>query len=78
MAGEEQEQQATDHRNAALAQALTDAAAASLSFDLSDEQRAAVLENVDRHLKLGATLRAYLLRNADEPDFVFRPYRAEG
>jgi hypothetical protein len=78
VADESREHQAVDTPNDALAQALTDAAAASLSFDLSDEQRAAVLENVERHLKLGATLRAYPLQNADEPDFVFRPYRAEG
>jgi len=37
-----------------------------------------VRKNAERHLKQAAKLRAYPLRNADEPDFTFRPYRAEG
>jgi hypothetical protein len=78
MAEESRDQQTADTTNDALAQALTAAAAASLPYQLSEEQRATVRENVERHLKLAAALRAYPLQNADEPDFVFRPYRAEG
>lgn len=37
-----------------------------------------VRKNVERHLKMAARLRAFPLQNADEPDFIFRPYRAEG
>jgi hypothetical protein len=78
MADESRGQQTADTPDDPLAQALTEVTAASLTWELSDEQRATVLDVVGRHLKLGAALRAYPLRNADEPDFVFRPYRAEG
>lgn len=54
------------------------AAIAELSYDLDDAGRAAVREKVIGHLKLGDALRAFPLANADEPDFVFRAYRAEG
>jgi hypothetical protein len=37
-----------------------------------------VRSGVERQLKQAARLRAYPLRNADEPDFVFQAYRAEG
>ena len=49
---------------------------------IQDERDAAAWEAVgktaERHLKMAAKLRAYPLKNADEPYFVFRPYGAEG
>jgi len=54
------------------------AVVAELSYDLDDAGRAAVRERVIGHLKLGDALRAFPLENADEPDFIFRVYRAEG
>ena len=35
-------------------------------------------QSFDEESHVTAKLRAYPLRNADEPDFAFRPYRAEG
>jgi hypothetical protein len=54
------------------------AAIAELTYELDDAGRAAVREKVIGHLKLGDALRAFPLTNADEPDFVFSVYRAEG
>lgn len=51
---------------------------AALSYELDDGGRAAVREKVIGHLGLGDALRAYPLANSDEPDFIFRVYRAEG
>jgi hypothetical protein len=50
----------------------------SLGWDLSEADEAEVRNGVERQLKQAARLRAYPLRNADEPDFVFQAYRAEG
>jgi predicted lipid-binding transport protein (Tim44 family) len=50
----------------------------SLDYGLSEEDIADVRAVLERHQKAYAKLRAYPLRNADEPEFIFRPYRAEG
>jgi hypothetical protein len=44
----------------------------------SDEQRAQVRSRIARTVALAATLRKTPLTNADEPEIVFVPYRAEG
>ncbi len=49
-----------------------------LQHELDDEQQAAVRESIERQQRLAEKLHAHRLRNADEPDFVFRPYRSEG
>jgi hypothetical protein len=59
-------------------QATVDQVLASLGYELDDEAATQVRSRVERQLKLAAKLRAYPLRNADEPDSVFRPQRAEG
>jgi hypothetical protein len=51
---------------------------AAIGWELDEEGRDAVRERVAGHLKLGDALRAFPLENADEPDFVFSAYRAEG
>lgn len=50
----------------------------SLGYELSKEDEAEVRSGVERQLKQAAKMRAYPLQNADEPDFVFQAYRAEG
>jgi hypothetical protein len=50
----------------------------ALSYELDDAGVAAVRAGAARLLGNAAKLRAYPLVNADEPDFIFRPYRAEG
>ncbi|HUG14359.1 MAG TPA: hypothetical protein VMM78_05000 [Thermomicrobiales bacterium] len=59
-----------------------DAAVASvrhaLGYELSEDDMAEVRNGVERQLKQAARMRAYPLQNADEPDFVFQAYRAEG
>jgi hypothetical protein len=67
-----------DAANAEQVKAAVEYVKASLNWELTDDEAEQVRSNVERHLKNGAKLRAYALRNADEPDFVFRPYRAEG
>ena len=61
---------------------LVEAIVAQVRGMIQDERDDAALDevrkNAERHLKQAAKLRAYPLRNADEPDFIFRPYRAEG
>lgn len=49
-----------------------------LRYQLDEEQQAAVRESIERHQRLAEKLRAHPLRNADEPDFVFQAYQAEG
>lgn len=51
---------------------------ASLAWEVDDATRAVIRERVATHLQLADALRAFSLANADEPDFVFAPYRAEG
>ena len=48
---------------------------ASLRWELSEEEVAVVRGRIEGSLKMAATLRAYPLTNADEPDFVFIPHR---
>ncbi len=72
---EQQKQDATP--DPALVQATVDFVRASLSYRLSDEELERVRGRAERQLKAADKLRAYPLRNADEPDFVFDPYRAE-
>ena len=50
----------------------------ALHWELDEAGVVAVRAGAARLLDNAATLRAYPLVNADEPDFVFRPYRAEG
>ena len=50
----------------------------ALSYELDDVGVAAVRAGAARLLGGAAKLRAYPLVNADEPQFIFRPYRAEG
>lgn len=68
----------SDAPDAGQIQAAVDYIKQSLQWELSAEEEAEVRTNVERHLKQAATMRAYPLQNADEPDFIFRPYRAEG
>jgi hypothetical protein len=68
----------TDETNERLVQAMLDQVVASLTYELSEEDLAAVRGNVERSVKMAQALRAVPLANADEPDFVFQPYRAEG
>ena len=44
---------------------------------LTPEQREQVRGRIERTLKLGALLRTTPLTNADEPEIVFAPYRAD-
>jgi hypothetical protein len=67
-----------DETNERLVQAMLDQVLATLAYELSDDDVAAVRANVERSAKMAAALRAVPLANADEPDFVFQPYRAEG
>lgn len=75
---EQQASEAADLRREAQITAGLDVVRGSLSYELSDEDAQAVRGNIERHLKLADKLRAYPLVNADEPDFAFRVYRAEG
>ena len=74
----EAQKQAGDAPNPELVEAIV----AQVRGLIQDERDEAAWDEVrktaERHLKQAAKLRAYPLRNADEPDFVFRPYRAEG
>ncbi len=61
-----------------LVDAFASAVEASIGYELDDEARRIVRETVKRHQTMAMKLRAVPLANADEPDFVFVPYRAEG
>lgn len=50
----------------------------ALGYELSEADEAEVRNGVERQLKQAAKMRAYPLKNADEPDFIFQAYRAEG
>ena len=62
----------------ARVQPTVDAVRAALTWELDEAAEAKVRDNVEQRLKLGDTLRAYPLANADEPGVVFSPYRTEG
>lgn len=71
-------QQEPDAPDSELVEATLGVVRRQLRYGLDDEQQTGVRESIERHQRLAATLRAYPLANADEPGFVFRPYRAEG
>ena len=74
----------TDHRagrpqpDERLAEALASAVEAMIDYELDAEARQVVHDTVGRHQALAHGLRAVPRTNADEPDFMFLPYRAEG
>jgi len=61
-----------------LTEAIATAVEASLSYELDDEARQVLRDTAKRHQQLARKLRETPLTNADEPDFVFVPFRAEG
>lgn len=73
-AGRQTEQPQPDEQ---LIEAFASAAEASVGYELDDDARQVVRETVKRHQTMAMRLRPVPLRNADEPDFVFVPYRAE-
>ncbi len=74
-AGRQADQPQPDER---LVEAIAGAVEASIEYELDDEARRIVRETVKRHQTMAMRLRAVPLANADEPDFAFVPYRAEG
>lgn len=74
----EQQKPANDAPNPELVEAIVAQVRGLIQDERDDAALAEVRKSAERHLKQAAKLRAYPLRNADEPDFVFRPYRAEG
>lgn len=73
--GPRAEQPQPDER---LVDAIVYAVEASIDYELDDEARQIVHDTARRHQTMAMKLRAVPLRNADEPDFVFVPYRSEG
>ena len=67
----------TGERGDAVAAALGDAVLARYGDRLDEAGVAKVRAEVEELVKAAESLRAYRLTNADEPDFVFRPYRRE-
>ncbi|MCO5177802.1 MAG: hypothetical protein M9890_12670 [Thermomicrobiales bacterium] len=61
-----------------LAEAIATSVEASLSYELDDAARQVLRDTARRHQQMAAKLRETPLTNADEPDFVFVPFRAEG
>lgn len=61
----------------AVVEALLGGVTARYGDRLSPEDRTNVMEDMHQLVTAIQTLRAYRLTNADEPDFVFRPYRRE-
>ncbi len=74
----DREQTAEQMPDAEMVRAVLAYIEGQLAWDLDDAALDDVRGNVERHLKMAGKLRAVPLRNADEPDFVFRPYRGEG
>ena len=74
----EQQRPAEDAPNPELVEAIVAQVRGLIQDDRDEAELDAVRRTAERHLKMAAKLRAYPLQNADEPDFVFRPYRAEG
>lgn len=74
----EQPKPADDAPNPELVEAIVAQVRGLIQDERDEAALAEVRKNAERHLKMAAKLRAYPLRNADEPDFTFRPYRAEG
>lgn len=63
--------------DAALVDALWEAVKTRHGERLSPHQLDQVRQGIVTMLETAARLEAYPLTNADEPDFVFRPYTAE-
>ena len=61
----------------AVAAALGDAVLARYGDRLDEAAAEKVRAEIEELLTAAEMLRAYRLTNADEPDFVFRPYRGE-
>jgi hypothetical protein len=74
----EQQRPADDAPDADLVEAVVAHVRELIQDERNETELVEVRKTVERHLKMAAKLRAVPLRNADEPDFVFRPYRAEG
>ncbi len=74
----EQQKPADDAPSPELVEAIVAQVRGLIQAERSEAELDEVRKNAERHLKMAAKLRAYPLRNADEPDFAFRPYRAEG
>jgi len=74
----EQQKPADDAPSPELVEAIVAQVRGLIQDERSEAELDEVRKNAERHLKMAAKLRAYPLRNADEPDFAFRPYRAEG
>lgn len=70
------EQQGPD-RHDVIARSLAEAVQARYGERLSAESLETVTKSIGDQLRAAETLRKYTLANADEPDFIFRPYRKE-
>jgi len=68
---------ADDARERAIVDARLATVAARLGDRLTEEAGARIRARIERSLRLGAELRVHPLGNADEPEIVFVPYRAE-
>ncbi len=53
------------------------AVVAEFGARFGEDERLQIRERLERQAGVAAALAAVPLANADEPDFVFRPYRAE-
>jgi hypothetical protein len=73
-----EERKPDDAPDAVLVAAVVEHARRLLATERDEAAFEAVRQTAERHLKQAAKLRAYPLKNSDEPDFTFRPYRAEG
>lgn len=66
-----------DPRHTPIIEARLEELIARFGEQLSDEQRGQVRARIAREVTLAEKLRATALTNADEPEIVFVPYRAE-
>ena len=71
------ERSETDPRDAAVIAARLAEIDARFGKILTPDQREQVSGRIGRSLKRAAALRTAPLTNADEPEIVFSPYRAE-
>lgn len=63
--------------DARMVDAFASAVEASLDYELDDAARQVVRDTVRRHQVMAMKLRAVPVSGADEPEFMFVPYRAE-
>lgn len=68
---------AEDPRHTPIIDAQLAVIVARFGGQLSEEQRAEIRARLARGMKLAETLRTVPLTNADEPEIVFVPYRAD-